>query len=157
MSEINQLEVRLRDALARIGAGIEGLGAGAAPADGLQAALDEERTANAQLEERVKALKERQDGKIAGLEQEIAAQAAKMAEWDAELQKLRTSNAEMRALNAQLRAAAADGIAEPELINKALMAELDALAAQRDADAAEVDAILSALKPIVEESNHAAG
>lgn len=157
MSDINQLEARLRDALARIGAGLDGLAAGAGDDAGLKAKLEEERVANAQLEERVKALKDRQDGKITALEERVAAQAAQMAEWDAELQKLRASNAEMRELNAQLRSAAADGVAEPELVNRALMAEVEALAAQRSTDAAEVDAILAALKPIVEESTHAAG
>lgn len=161
MSDINQLESRLRDALARIGAGLDGLaqssGAETGTDEALRAQLDEERTANAQLEERVKALKERQDTKIADLEARVSAQTSQMADWDAELQKLRASNAELRELNAQLRSAAADGMAEPELMNRALMAEVDALQAQRGADAAEVDAILSALKPILEESSHAPG
>ena len=44
-------------------------------------------------------------------------------------------------------------LALPETINRALIAEVDALRAQRSADAAEVDAILSELKPMIEEAS----
>lgn len=72
-----------------------------------------------------------------------------MSDLDAELQKLRTSNADLRDMNAKLRAAAADGMSQPELLNRALMAEVDALETQRSADATEVDAILAELKSLV--------
>lgn len=151
MSELDALESRLTAALDRIRSGVEGLGTSSAD-DGsaaLEAQLTEERTANAQLEERVRALKERQDNKIAELEARVASYRKQMAGLDAELQKLRTSNADLRDMNAKMRAAVADGLAEPELLNRALMAEVDALQTQRSADATEVDAILAELKSLV--------
>ncbi len=162
MSEINGLESRITAALDRIRSGLDGMSAAAPASAGddsaaLHAQLEEEKTANAQLIERVRVLKERQDGKIAELEGRVSAQAEQMAQLDGELQRLRASNADMREMNAQLRSTAADGAADPELINRALIAEVEALQAQRSADAAEVDAILADLKPIIEEAQHAAG
>ncbi len=155
MSDINALEGRITAALERISAGMAGVsGTAIATKDGaLQQQLDEERTANAQLVERVKALKDRQDTKIAELEARVSAQADQMAQLDGELQRMRASHADLRDLNAQLRSVAADGAADPELINRALIAEIDALHAQRGADAAEVDAILNELKPLIEEAS----
>ena len=154
MSDISALENRLIAALDRIGAGVQSLDAapantGSAPAE-LETQLSEERTANAQLEERVKALKLRQDNKIAELEARATSYRKQMSELDAELQTLRTSNADMRAMNAQLRDAVTGNVGEPELVNRALMAEVDALQAQRSADAAEADAIIADLKSLVE-------
>jgi len=149
MSEIIAYQSRIAAALERIRSGVDGMSSGGAADASLQARLAEEQTANAQLEERVKALKVRQDGKIAELEERVAVQADQMAKLDAELQRLRASNADMRDVNSQLRASASDGVAEPELINRALMAEVDALAAQRAADAAEADVIIADLKSLI--------
>jgi hypothetical protein len=41
-------------------------------------------------------------------------------------------------------------VSEPHLVNKAMLAELEALRATRSADAAEMDAILEELTPIIE-------
>lgn len=152
MNDVTALQSRVAAALERIRTGLDDMAPAGNVDHALQARLAEEQTANAQLEERVKALKDRQDGKIADLETQVASQNAQMAQLDKELQRLRASNADMRDVNAQLRSAAADGVAQPELINRALMAEVEALAAQRAADAAEVDAILSDLKPLIAEA-----
>jgi chromosome segregation ATPase len=117
----------------------------------LRRQLDEERTANAQLEERVKTLKHRQDGKLNDLESAVAAGRKRAAKMDRELQRLRQVNAELREINDQLRQAVEAGISEPHLVNKAMMAELDALRATRAADAAEMDAILGELRPILQQ------
>lgn len=152
MSNVSELESRIAAALTRIGSGVEKLSADSGvDAAALQKQLEEERVANAQLEERVKVLKDRQDTKIADLETRVAAQSDQMAQLDAELQRLRASNADMRELNGQLRTAADSGVTDPELINRAMMAEVEALNTQRAAEAAEVDAILSELKPLIEE------
>ena len=89
-------------------------------------------------------------------EQRIATQQTQLQALDVELQRLRASNAHLRELNTQLRQVVTEGLA-PELIDAAVTAEVEALHAQRAADAAEVDAILAELKPLVEESSHAAG
>jgi len=168
MSDTTQAEARITAALERIKQGLEALpqaapAASAPEADGpdvsaLQAKLDEERTANAQLEERVKVLKERQDGKLAELEAAVETGRARSARMDRELQRLRQVNAELRDNNSQLREALTKGVSEPHLVNKAMLAELDALRATRAADAAEMDAILEELTPIIEkEASDAAG
>lgn len=165
MSELPQLQSRIMAALDRIGTGLDGIGAAAsepaqaAPTDSsaleaqvaeLTAKLDEEQTANAQLEERVKLLKERQDGKMAELESNVDAGRARASRMDRELQRLRQVNAELRDNNSKLREALTAGVSEPHLVNKAMLAELEALRATRAADAAEMDAILQELTPIIE-------
>ena len=168
MSDITQSEARISAALDRIRQGAERLAqVQAEPAQAadegvsaaaLQSQLDEERIANAQLEERVKVLKDRQDGKLAELEAAVEAGRARSARMDRELQRLRQVNAELRDNNSQLREALTEGVSEPHLVNKAMLAELEALRATRAADAAEMDAILEELTPIVEkEASNAAG
>lgn len=172
MSDFPQIESRISNALERIRLGIDTLmtppDVDAAPAQvaekapsvdtsaleaqvgELSAKLDEEQTANAQLEERVKLLKERQDGKLAELESNVDAGRARAARMDRELQRLRQVNAELRDINSQLREAVTAGVSEPHLVNKAMLAELEALRATRAADAAEMDAIMAELTPIIE-------
>jgi DNA repair exonuclease SbcCD ATPase subunit len=165
MSDFPQLETRITTALERIRSGLDGFAAPPVVADvpavvdtsettakvaELTAQLDEEKTANAQLEERVKLLKERQDGKMAELESNVDAGRARSSRMDRELQRLRQVNAELRDINGQLREALTEGVSEPHLVNKAMLAELEALRATRSADAAEMDAILEELTPIIE-------
>lgn len=161
MSELPELETRIMAALERIKAGVGAQNAPEPTSDvdtsALEAQvseltnkLDEEQTANAQLEERVKLLKERQDGKLAELESNVDAGRARSSRMDRELQRLRQVNAELRDINGQLREALSEGVSEPHLVNKAMLAELEALRATRAADAAEMDAILEELTPIIE-------
>ena len=169
MSELSELEVRISAALTRIKAGLDGLdaapaqaavddGANLAKIDQLTKQLDEERTANGRLEERVKLLKERQDGKVTELEKNVEAGRTRSARMDRELQRLREVNAELRDINGQLRDAVSAGVAEPHLVNKAMLAELEALRVTQSADSAEMDAILQELTPIIEqEAKDAAG
>jgi len=156
MDDIAEFERRISAALDRIGRGLEGRAAPApAPSEGADASslatqLEEERLANAQLEERVRALKARQDGKLAELEAKVDQSRSRAAGMDRELQRLRQVNAELRDINDQMRRALAEGVSEPHLVNKAMLAELEALRATRAADAAEMDAILAELTPIIE-------
>lgn len=156
MSDISGLESRITAALDRIRRGVEARAKGGSDDSALETALAEERAANAALEERVRALKERQDSQVAALTERVDTQKSQLQALDTELQRLRASNAEMREINAQLRQAVTEGLA-PELVDKAVGAEIAALAAQRAADAAEVTAILAELKPLVEEAQNAAG
>ena len=66
------------------------------------------------------------------------------------------TNVQLREMNGKLRDAVTNGLA-PELLDAAIATELNALQTQRSADAAEVDAILDLLKPLIEETSHAAG
>jgi len=168
MSDIKELERRLTAALDRIGAGVSALEAAPStppeelnPAQGvdsaarvseLEAKLAEERDANAQLEERVRALKSRQDGQVTEMTQAAEASKKQLVRFDRELQKLRQVNAELREINDKLRSAVEDGASDPELINRAMQAELEALRVTRAADAVEIETILSELKPIIGEA-----
>lgn len=171
MTEITDLEQRITAALNRIRRGVEALesraidarqdagqpasagpGADAGRLADLEAELDDERTANAQLEERVKALKLRQDGRLAELEAQVLAQNGRFASLDGELQRLRQTNADLREANARLRDAVAEDLVSPELVNAALKAELDALRAVRATDRAEIDAIIGELQPLIAET-----
>lgn len=116
-----------------------------------QAELEDERTANAQLNQRVRQIRKRHEEKVASLEAELAAATgrAKAAEQAAE--KVRRASEEMRKVVSEIEAAAQEGAVDAHLINRAMMAELEALRAERSADAAEIADIMSALAPLVEE------
>jgi small-conductance mechanosensitive channel len=168
MDDIAELEARITAALGRLGRAMDALaalpppaGAAAVPDAGaadaaerarLAAALEEERMANAQLGERVKALRERQDATVSGLETRLATLTTQLDTAAIEAQRLRKVNVQLRETVHGLREAAAAGLAEPHLVNKTMLAELEALRAARAADLAEMDQILSALDPIVGEA-----
>ena len=159
MSDIAELERRITAALDRIRRGIEerqlpepGEDLSAEVAR-LTAELEEERTASAQLEERVRALKDRQDGRIGKLEAEAARERDRAASLDAALDDLRQSNADLSATCEALRTAMSEGLPDEALVNRAVLAELEAAQARQAADRAEMDAILAELRPIVEEAS----
>lgn len=166
MSDIDTLESRITAALDRIRQGIDGA---MTPAQeqpvgevAQQGELEQARAQAAESDQRVRRLKKR--GRIAqeqhvremaALTERVETQSTHLQKLDAELQQLRASNVELRALNTKLRDAVTTGLA-PELHDAAVNAEMAALHAQRAADAAEVDAILDALRPLIEETTHAA-
>lgn len=161
MSDINELQARISVAMDRVAAGLDQLSSGGGGADAgqtaeLQAALDEERTANAQLEERLRALKQRQAEELSAAQSQVQDTRAKVDTLDLELQRLRQANAQLRESNQALRDANEAGVAEPHLINKSMLAELEALRAARAADVAEASAILSALGPVLAQTSPAA-
>ena len=182
MTQIDDFQARIAAALDRIGAGVDVLterlsvaaeAAAAAepetlaePDPELVAALEDERIANAQLEERLRALKKKhaaelealqdsagsdpaKDAELELLRSEVAKQSDMLAQFDQDLQRLRAANDQLRDVNAALRDANAEGVGEPHLINKAMLAELEGLRAARNADAAEADAILGKLEPLL--------
>lgn len=158
MSDINEFEQRISAALERIGKGFDRLSAGTGGSDqseALQAALAAEKSANAQLEERVRAIREKQDGHLAQLETRLAKLSARAEAAEQEIDRLRAVNAELRANNAALRQANAGGLGSVGLINEGMLAELEALKALRDSDRAELDQILAELAPLTEGDHHA--
>lgn len=156
MSDISALEGRLTEALDRIRQGLDRRASQGAPDPALAEALEKERAANAELVERVAILKDRQDTQVASLTARVEAQRGQLMKLDAELQQLRASNVQLREMNTKLRETVTTGLA-PELHSDAVATEVAALHAQRTADAAEMDAILTELKPLIEESANAAG
>lgn len=164
MNDIAELERRIALALERIEAGLDMLGtaaagpsAAAAPSEAeariaeLEDALETERTTNAQLTERVRAIREKQETMVSALETKVARLTRQVDAAALELQRLKQANEDLRDVNHTLSLAAAEGVAQPELINHALMTELEALRAARAADLAEMDDILSELKPLIGE------
>lgn len=162
MQEIAELERRITAALERIGRGVESLGGHGLPAmpiltgDGdvaqLTEALDEERMANAQLSERLRVVKDKDGAEKAVL---TAARDDLQHQLDAqsdELNRLRRSLDQVNGELADLRDVAERGVVEPEHINKAMLAELEALRSARASEASEIAEIVAALNPLISEA-----
>lgn len=151
MSDIDELQRRLTAAMDRIASGVGQLGGAGASADveALQNALEDEKLANAQLNERLRKLSAQKDAAVSEAETATETANARLAALDLELQRLRTANDQLRQSNAALRTANEEGVGEPHLINKAMLAELEALRAARAADVAEANSIIGALTPLL--------
>lgn len=161
MSELNQLEDRLRAALSRIEAVAGNL---PDPGDAVRAAqelaelkaqLEEERAANAQMIERVQALKDRQETQVSQLEEALAQAQTTDAEKTAVSQELKARVEDLRDQVARLTEANRAMVGNADLVNTAMMAELEAMRASRRADVAEIDDILSQLEPHIGGEAHA--
>lgn len=153
MSDISELERRISAALDRVGGAIERTGGGD-QAD-LVRALEDERTANAQLEARIEALKQQRDNEAAAQSAWADEMSRALLDRDEAVERLKAVNAELRASNVALREANAAGLADPSLVNAAMAAELSSLkemAGRRDAEIAE---ILATLEPLVKETENA--
>ena len=170
MSDIDELQRRITAAIDRIAAGIEAVEArptGADPAeldalraerdaavadrDAAQKALEEERLVTAQLEERIRKLKERHATELAEAQAQMPS-SDHLQRLDTDLQRLRKANDQLRQSNAALREANEEGVGEPHLINKAMLAELEGLRAARAADVAEATSIMAQLVPLLEKA-----
>lgn len=165
MSDITELERRITAALDRIGAGLEAfdtasqaeadpkmqadLDAAKARVAELEQALEDEKLAAAQLEERVKSIREKSERQASAMDIQLYEQQQATARLDSELQRLRRAAEDLRNSNLTLRDALEAGIAEPHLINKAMLSELETLRATRAVEAAQADAILASLDPLV--------
>lgn len=155
MSDIAELERRITAALARIGAGLErgnrvpqGSDQSAEIAD-LSEALAEEKIVNAQLSERLRAIKDRDaqsshalDAKIEGMTRQLDVQGL-------ELQRMRKTTIQLREQLRLMREAQEKSLADPHMVNKAMLAELEALRAARSSEVAEMDEILAELTPLI--------
>ncbi len=154
MSQIEELQGRLAAALDRIAQGVDRYGEEGAvnPAqlEALQQELEDERVANEQLKERIKMLRKRLERVDAELEAARETATDVVARVDADLQGLREANEQLREINAKLREANEAGVGEPHLINKSMMAELEALRASRTAERSETEAIYSELSSALE-------
>ena len=150
MSQIDELQSRITAALDRISQGLEGQaqaggGADASEIEALQQQLEDEKTASMQLEERLKHLKSKLEEAEAASARAQEEHSGALKALDGELQSLRRANQQLRDNNKALREANEAGVAEPHLINKAMLAELEGLRAARNADRAETDAVLGEL------------
>jgi hypothetical protein len=159
MSDIQELERRLTAALERIGQAIDAHVPSASvttPPDadaGEIAALREqlaaERDANAQLTERLRGLKERDQAQITTLQDRADSLSRLLDEQGIEVKRMRKTVIQLRESLRAMREAQASGLTEPHLINTAMMVELDALRVTRASEALEMDEILAELKPLI--------
>jgi septal ring factor EnvC (AmiA/AmiB activator) len=155
MPTIAALERRLTAALDRIGQGLSRLpGPAGAPADSaaLHEALEAERGTVAQLNDRLRAVKERDARDRAEMEARIASLQQACDQQGLELQRLRKTVAQLRDTLTHANETIRAGVTEPQVINKSLLAEVEALRTQRRSETAEIEAILAALTPLVEEA-----
>lgn len=153
MSQIDELQARITAALDRIAQGLESNAAGAQEPEAeqrLRQDLEDERLANAQLQERVKALHARVDALEAEATAAREAEGATLRRLDTDLQSLRKANQQLRDNNQALREAHQAGVAEPHLINKSMLAELEGLRAARRADRDEVETVLDELARVID-------
>lgn len=144
MNDIPLLEQRIAVALERIRAGVDTISAAqtnSAQTDALQADVARLETRQSELEV---ALKAAEAGTAAARDQ-LAAVEAEKAEMLAAVQKL-------QAVNSDLRVAAAESVSDPDAINRALVADLEALQAARAADLRDIEALLAELEPIAKEA-----
>ncbi|PCD77689.1 hypothetical protein [Pseudothioclava arenosa] len=116
----------------------------------LREALDAERMANAQLSERVRAIREKQENTLSALEKRLAATTRALEALKAEASRLKRANADLAAANQSLVAAGPEGAGA--LVNRAMQAELESLRAARGAEAAELADLISALEPVLDEA-----
>ena len=171
MQDIGELERRISAALERIGRGLDAMAApraeapveapaqtaAADPAEtaALRAQLEEERAVNAQLQERLRAVKERDAAQQGQLQERVDRLTRQLDVQGLELQRMRRTTIGLREQLRQLREAQAAGLAEPALINKAMLTELDALRATRLTEMAELDEIAAALDAHLTEAENA--
>ncbi len=177
MTEIAELERRITAALERIGRGLEAMPANPVVAEApdaaiapvldvvpdtrdadiarLQAALDAERATVAQLQDRLRASRDKdgvvqsqQDSKVDRMTRQLDVQGL-------ELQRMRKTAITLREQLRAMRQAQANGVTEAQLINKAMLAELEALRSTRLSEMAEMDDIIAELTPMITEAEHA--
>ena len=155
MQDITELQQRLSAALDRIEADVEQLARpapapeprpeppqGPDPAQ-LEADLAAERELVQQLEERLKSTRDRQEARIASVEAELETAHGLLAEMEEDRGRLKVVVEDMRETCQALRHANTTNVGDVELVNTAMVTEVEALAALRRSDRAELDAVLA--------------
>lgn len=150
MSEIEELHSRIMSAMDRVANGMAALEAKGAESMALQQALDAEKTANAELNERMRAMGEDHAKAIEDAEARATEATERMSKFDEDLQRLRLANGQLSEACEALRGANAEGVGDANLINNAMAAELEALRAARTAEVTETNEIIAALMPLLE-------
>lgn len=158
MTDIQQIETRLSRALDRISAAAGQIAQqpyapatdGSAETARLQAELEAERAKTAQLSERVNAVRQRQDSSVSSLERRLARMTEQLDLQSLEMLRLKKANSKLIEANRQLREGVEAQVIEPSTVNRSLLAELEALRAERAAELAEMEDVLGELKPLME-------
>lgn len=153
MTELKTLEAQLAEALGRIARAGTALSDTTGQGDSaevarLQAALEAATS-------RAEALETAAAQTRARFEAALQDQQTAMTDLDAELQRLRAVTQRLAENNAALRAACEANAVEPALLNQSMIAELEALRAERAAETREVQTVMAALNPLLTEKETA--
>jgi hypothetical protein len=151
MSDIEELERRINAAFDRIGQAVDGFvppttGAGTGE---LQDALLTEQTANAQLTERLRVVKEREASQAALAAEKVDHLTRALDAQGLELQRMKKTVIQLRESLRALREAQTEAVADPNLVNRAMLTELEALRATRLTEMAQMEEILAELHPLI--------
>ncbi|MEY3306733.1 MAG: hypothetical protein RLZZ413_771 [Pseudomonadota bacterium] len=151
MSDIEELERRISAAFDRIGQAVDGFvppttGAGTGE---LQDALLTEQATNAQLTERLRVVKEREASQAAEAAEKVDRLTRALDAQGLELQRMKKTVIQLRESLRALREAQTEALADPHLVNKAMLTELEALRATRLTEMAQMDEILAELHPLI--------
>jgi chromosome segregation ATPase len=151
MSDIEELERRISAAFDRIGQAVDGFvppttGAGTGE---LQDALLTEQATNAQLTERLRVVKEREASQAAEAAEKVDRLTRALDAQGLELQRMKKTVVQLRESLRALREAQTEAVADPHLVNKAMLTELEALRATRLTEMAQMDEILAELHPLI--------
>jgi len=156
MSNMAELEHRITEALARIEAGLDrGRTERVAVADNstvlaaLKDALADEQTLTAQLTERLRAVKDRDAQSVQTLEAKVESMTRQLDVQGLELQRMRKTTVQLREQLRMMREGQEKSLADPHMINKAMLAELEALRAARSSEVVEMEEILAELTPLI--------
>ncbi len=163
MQDIAELERRITAALDRIGQGLDRMPAGAIAKDvafdgahskelaRVQADLDEERMVTAQLNERLKSVKEKEALLRSELDEKCQRLTRQLDTQGLELQRMRKTAVQLREQLREIREAQLRDT-DPHLVNKAMLTELEALRATRMTEMAEMEELIAELSPLLEEA-----
>lgn len=163
MQDIAELERRITAALDRIGSGLDKM-PGVVPAQEMvpdethsrdlarvEASLDEERMVTAQLNERLKSVKEKEALLRAELDEKCQRLTRQLDTQGLELQRMRKTAVQLREQLREIREAQLQDT-DPHLVNKAMLTELEALRATRMTEMAEMEELIAELSPLLEEA-----
>jgi hypothetical protein len=157
MSDIKDLEQRISLALDRIGQAVDGFvpaafGTGTAE---LQDALRTEQATNADLTERLRVMTLREASDAAEATAKVGRLVRALDAQGLELQRLKKTVIQLRESLRALREAQTGAVADPHLLNTAMLVELEALHATRLTEMAQMEEILAELHPLIGEMQDA--
>ena len=153
LSTIAQHERRLSVALERIARGLDrdprpAAAPAASDAAALREELEAERATTAQLQERLRQLKDRDGAARRDAETRLEAMTRQLDLQGLELARMKKITAQLRDSLRALTDAAVGSTPDAGQINKAMQTELEALRALRQTEVAELDELLAALAPL---------
>ncbi|MFN5828756.1 MAG: hypothetical protein ACK446_17465 [Rhodobacterales bacterium] len=157
MSDIKDLERRISVAFDRIGQAVDGFvpaASGTGTAD-LQDALRTGQATIADLTERLRVLTLRESSDAAEATAKVGRLVRALDAQGLELQRLKKTVIQLRESLRALREAQTAGLADPHLLNTAMLVELEALQATLLTEIAHMEEILAELHPLIGEMQDA--